>query len=492
MPRAESAFDSTATGQPSAPALRYSRQAGLVFLLFAFVYGYFTHDAGWNGNSRFCLTFALVHDGTFAIDDYHETPYLQTGDKSFHNGHYYCDKAVGTSLLAALAYAPVLLVTYFAGVQLSIPQTQHLLTFLTIGLPAAFAVSLMYQLCAHVSGSRRRGYVAALAIGLGTMAFPFSTLFFGHQLAASLVFGAFYLIFQLGADPARRAFARMFLIGLLSGCALITEYTTAVIVVPLIAYYFHALRSVRPWRSRAMMLLPLAGSAIPIGVLLLYNTACFGHPLANAYQFAADEYFRQQNQQGLMGLGMPRLIPLYYLTIDPARGLFLQSPVLLIALPGLCAMLKTPRRRVEGLLAVYGLVSFLLIHSAHYMWWGGWTFGPRYAIPALPLLCLPIVLAPRRWNAALAALLLISIVQMLIVTAQEPLTPSDHIARIQRQAPFSYSPIYSDSLPKLLAGEFTPNLGNRMGLKRFASLAPLFAALIGVSGVLFHRRRIRP
>jgi hypothetical protein len=36
-----------------------------------------------------------------------------------------------------------------------------------------------------------------LGYGLGTIAFAFSTVFFGHQIAALLLFGAFYLLFQV-------------------------------------------------------------------------------------------------------------------------------------------------------------------------------------------------------------------------------------------------------------------------------------------------------
>ena len=64
-------------------------------------YAYFVAAPAWNQNSRLALTRALVERHTTIIDDDHET----TGDKSFRDGHFYSDKAPGTSLLATIPYA---------------------------------------------------------------------------------------------------------------------------------------------------------------------------------------------------------------------------------------------------------------------------------------------------------------------------------------------------------------------------------------------------
>ena len=62
----------------------------LALVLFA-SYAYFVPSPGWNQNSRFALTRALVEHGSTIIDESHET----TGDKSFRDGHFYSDKAPG-------------------------------------------------------------------------------------------------------------------------------------------------------------------------------------------------------------------------------------------------------------------------------------------------------------------------------------------------------------------------------------------------------------
>jgi len=77
--------------------------------LFALVFGayaYFYQAGGWNQNSRFDLTRAIVEQGTVAIDAFHEN----TGDKAQRGDHWFTDKAPGLSWLAVPAYASAQLV----------------------------------------------------------------------------------------------------------------------------------------------------------------------------------------------------------------------------------------------------------------------------------------------------------------------------------------------------------------------------------------------
>ena len=44
----------------------------IVFFLLAFMYAYFYHEPGYNGNSRLSLTAAIAEEGRLAIDSFHE------------------------------------------------------------------------------------------------------------------------------------------------------------------------------------------------------------------------------------------------------------------------------------------------------------------------------------------------------------------------------------------------------------------------------------
>jgi hypothetical protein len=89
------------------------------------------------------------------------------------------------------------------------------------------------------------------------------------------------------------------------------------------------------------------------------------------------------------------LSPSHYLglLLAPSRGLFVYSPVLLFALPGLVRALRDPPRPPLREVTIAGLLVFLL-YGWIATWWGGWVFGPRYMADLMPFFALWLVLAP--------------------------------------------------------------------------------------------------
>jgi hypothetical protein len=67
----------------------------------------------------------------------------------------------------------------------------------------------------------------------------------------------------------------------------------------------------------------------------------------------------------------------------PSRGLFVYSPVLLFALPGLARSLGRSAPPTERLISLAGVLVFVL-YGFVTTWWGGWIFGPRYMTDTLP------------------------------------------------------------------------------------------------------------
>ena len=465
------------------------KEALLVFLLLAFTYAYFYHDPGWNGNSRLGLTFAIVEEGRLTIDSFHDQIGTFTKDKAIYNGHYYSTKAIGSSLIAVFFYFPLYRLERVLDFDLSLQELKYLLTFFSIGLPSALAGSLMYVLCKQVTGNRFRSYVSTIAVNLGTMIFPFSVIFFGHQLVGSLLFGAFFLIFQLKIEPGYRRKGVLFLVGFLLGFALTTEYPVAPIVLMLAAYYFSILFEKGATNRSLAVILPALGACIPVAVLLAYNTAVFDNPISTGYTHSADPWFRQQQSQALVGIGWPNPKAIFFMTMHPAFGLFWQSPVLIMALIGIWFMSRVSNYRVEALIAITAFFSLLILYSGFYNWYGGWTFGPRYLIPMLTLLCLPLAFIPKRWFAGVVSLGLISILQMFIAVSSLIIIPDNFYKQFDKLGYFAYSSIYSYCLQLLLDGEFSTNIGNKLfGLDTWVSLIPLLVVILIITSVFFVRR----
>jgi hypothetical protein len=155
--------------------------------------------------------------------------------------------------------------------------------------------------------------------------------------------------------------------------------------------------------------------------------------------------------------------------------------MLLLALPGFFLLGK--RWKAEAILLAAAWVGVVLMSSGYENWEAGSAYGPRYQIPAIPLLMLAVALAAGRWPFVFKALSVVSAAFMLIVTA--------------------HTPTVQESLPVPLAaaiGAFSvgrleqPNLGMAFGLPGLASLAPLLVvegALLAWLAVTF-RTRERP
>ncbi len=460
--------------------MKYSVKALLVFVLLAFMYGYYYQNPGANGNSRLGLSFALVQQRRLTIDSYYNAEGTRTIDFAVINGYHYTDKAIGTSVFGAVAYAPIYLLMKLAKIQLDLRDIKYILTFVVIGIPSAFAGSLVYVLCEAISRSSLRAYLATLAITLGTMVFPFSAIFFGHQLAGALLFVSFFLIFQIRLKPdLGLKWGYLFLIGLLLGAAFLMEYTTAIIIFPLGVYVLYLLRDRLSLRWLLSVIAPLAlGGLIPLSILMIYNISVFGNPFSIGYQYLGNQ-FEESMSQGFLGIGRPRLEVLFYLTFHPAEGIFWQSPVLLMAVPGYYFLWRDKRYRLEAILVGIAFVGFLLLNSGYFLWWGGGSFAPRHLIPMLLFLCIPLVMLPKRFDPLVTILAVISFAQMLIPVAGTMLVPDNYFMQNPHLNFFGYSTIYSYALPQLLAGQFTYNLGEiLLGLKNWMIQLPYIAVLL--------------
>jgi len=94
----------------------------------------------------------------------------------------------------------------------------------------------------------------------------------------------------------------------------------------------------------------------------------------------------------------------------PSRGLFVYSPVLLFALPGLVHTLRASAPPTERLMSLAGVLVFVL-YGFVATWWGGWVFGPRYMADLLPFFALWLARTPllRRARVPLALLFVIAL-----------------------------------------------------------------------------------
>ena len=327
---------------------------------------------------------------------------------------------------------------------------------------------------------------------LGTMFYPYSTTFFCHALTASLVFGAFLMIFILGETPEKnRKPVYFILIGLLLGWALITEFPSAFLILGLVIYYFIKIYSNRRYKIWPNILFPIIGAAIPILLQLTYNKLCFGGFFSFSYAHEYVSTFQENHSQGLLGISLPALRPLYYMTIHPSMGLFWESPFLLLAFVGLFPIVKSNRKKTELIFSILLISLYILIISGgRDIWWGGAAFGARHILPILLFFSIPLSYLPKRLNWVLIVLGIFSIGQMVLIasTAVEMHAQVDWSWSTVNLQFFEYSQIYDYALQHFLAGDLNSNIGNYIfGLDSWMSLIPFFVVLIAGTCIFFRQ-----
>jgi hypothetical protein len=466
-----------------------SRSAALFALVFC-AYAYFYQAGGWNQNSRFDLVRALVDGRTASIDAYH----ANTKDKARRDKVYYSDKAPGVSWLAVPAYAAVRMVSAAPPWDPELlAWGSYLATVSAVALPSTFGVvALEWLLAAFGLAAGVRGGVA-LAYGLGTLAFPYSTLFYGHQTAAAFLIGGFAVLVRArhrqrvrADDPGR---AELLGAGLLLGAAVACEYPAALAALPIVIYAWHCLRP----RSRVLWL--LAGMALPGLAVAAYHEAVFGSPLALPYDFSTR---RHRHQGFFMGLGMPRGEALWHLLASPFRGLFYSSSWLLLALPGAVRLWRGRRFRAEAAVCLAAFGLFVWMNASLVDWDGGWALGARYLVPTLPFLAvLAAGLAVRREGAPAPAravwivgLVLVGLSPFLMLagTAVRPEVPNllrqpftDLVLPAFARGDLAQNTQSIDSVRPVEGGPRQAwNLGQKLfGLDGLPSLVPLLVALLG-------------
>jgi hypothetical protein len=482
-----------------------------IFLIALVCYAYFfPRWADPNQNSRLNMVVAIVDDGTFQIDKY----VANTVDYAKVDGHYYSDKAPGVAFLGVPLYASLRAVldlpvmgqlTERLGNSAAFKETlresgsgvledkvrfalaQVVLSFLTNAVPTALLCVLIYRLLARFGSGQGSRIFVALAYGLLTPAFAYANSFYGHQLSAFLLFAAFYLLFPL--DPSQNqslvkpGAMRLFGIGLLLGYSVVTEFPAALIAGILTLYAFYVLYRVGALLKGAPM---VAGLGICAAGLMLYNTTVFGGPFKLGY--SNSELWTAQHSAGFMSLTMPGWEAASGITFSLFRGLFVLSPVLLLAVAGFVMWWRSGRLRAAFWVALLSTLSMFLFNASSIMWWGGFAIGPRYVLPGLPFMALAIVFVidpatarqtqpataqrPAAWLLGLVVVLsLWSFIATWGMTLAEQAFPSDA---------FRANPYIEHALPSWQAGNIARNLGTIAGFKGVTALMPLAALIVAV------------
>ena len=489
------------------PNLRRRRLTGLLAIASITLAAALVMQAsGWAQVSNFALVRAMS-DGTAKIDPYH----WETKDESWYRGHYYSVKspilpALTLPVFEVLKRTDAPRIAYEAAKSsrengswrwrpLSTPEglygANRVRTYRVrgrieantpiiwvLGLFGAVLPALGLMLLVRRTGERLEpgyGVAAAVTLGLCTMVLPFSTLYFSHVLAALLGFAAFAVLWRERDRAAGGSLPLVALGGLLAGLAFASEYPLA-LGGAVLGLYALGRRGTRVRRGAVYA----AGAVVGALPLFAYNLWAFGSATHLSYAGAVKEQgvtghdVLGSNESGFFGVGVPSPRVALELLFS-SKGLFTLAPVLVMGVVGAVLMWRRGRRAEAATIGGVAFV-YLVYNSGYWLPFGGGTPGPRFLMPLIPFLALPLALAYKRFPVTTFALAVPSALFMLTATLTFPLIGNDEVG----------------FWAKLLdAANFEPTVATPLGAGHgWSGIAPVLA--LAVLGAAFALGATRP
>ena len=244
-----------------------------------------------------------------------------------------------------------------------------LLIFLRLGLPAG------------------RALAAAGILALATPLASYSAWFFSEPLGAALLLGAAAVLFT-GAEDIPVSAGQAAAAGALLGAAIWVRPTHVLAALAFLVALFVRDRK----RAAAPAVVMLGVVCFAVAAYLWRNVYLFGHPFDFGYPPAAE------NGKALNTFHTPLATGLFGFLFSPGKSIFVFAPPVLLAFFGL----RSLWRRNRGLATIAALtpIIYIAFFATYTQWEGGYSYGPRYLVPALALACLPLATALERSGAA--------------------------------------------------------------------------------------------
>ncbi|MBE9130239.1 hypothetical protein IQ258_29940, partial [Coleofasciculus sp. LEGE 07081] len=321
---------------------------------------------GFDGNDMLSVSKSLVTQLNFTVPP---------GSGALgRDGQYY---SIRYPLLPILA-TPFVAIGLALGEGLNLPAdyVAAVCALVLCVLLTALTASLVALVALRLGSSTTGAYLAALCFAFGTTALVYSREFFAEPLLSFITVSSLYLAF----GKTNRAHAGA---SILAGLAL-TAKPAGIVIGPVLSAYLLLKRY--PLRNA---LGPMLGTVMGFMLYMAYNYLRFGSLLSTG---------QNASKFGLDGV-LPRFLGLLF-SPGAGGGLIWYCPPTILAIIGFRKVLKS--KPLEALAVAGIFLGYLVLHS---FWeFGGWSWGPRFLVPALPGLMALTALIEKKWWKWLIAL----------------------------------------------------------------------------------------
>ncbi len=338
----------------------------------------------------------MVGNKTFALmqfDNYGEGNDIAITE----DGTLYSDRPPGTAIVGTIFYTVSSWFPEFPHPLPSRHDAENPRLIYVMLLPSLFGagtVVLLYFFLRQLSIPTAAAMTTSIFFAIGTIHWKYSSVLFSHALSSFLIMLSLYLAVNIIHDNRNLIILR-FILGFTLGFSVLTEYSNFIIVIIIALLLLISIKTFT-LKSIATAITPfIAGGLLPAMFLAFYNYSNFGSPFTLSYTYALNYPWAGDFRSTFDFPLLSGLKAMLYWGQGGGwcgetctnQGVFLLSPILLLALPGFWPYVRQAQW-ISGLTAfifIIYLIFFSKHHTAH-----GFTADGRYLAPFLTLLAIPM------------------------------------------------------------------------------------------------------
>lgn len=261
---------------------------------------------------------------------------------------------------------------------------------------SALAVVGMFYVLRHLFVSDKKATALALLYAFGTPVFFRTGYLNQNMMLGHIAFLGFAVLWNPGGRLRWPARWRFVLAGLAGGTSLLFDYSGLVFLAGLLLY---GLAKSLPDTSRRglarLSVWYVLGAVGPVLLLWFYQWQSFGNPFLPGQNWMPPV---EWSDMGYQGFGLPQPELLAMLAFDYRFGLFVSSPLMILALAA-PFLNRSSERRLPSI----ELVTILVLFVGLWVFFSGSNYtrlqfntGVRYLAPIFPFLFIPAVVVLER------------------------------------------------------------------------------------------------
>ncbi len=307
---------------------------------------------------------SLYMRGSFIID-YASASHM---DSSYTGADFLSNKPPGYPLLLLFCAMPLIYVSNAVHIPVLTVSVAYLLNVFL----ACIVFLLVYRLCKAFSLSETVSVISAEYVIFGCLTIVLVSVSMSHLLSSLLILSAVYLSFGKGRGSLALGASSLCL-----GYSIAVDYVNALAVLGIAPSILPRIIADRKVAAMSSVLF-----AIPLAGLLAYNVHYFGTPFESGYSnYFPPEHISYDRDAGLMAAPNPGVF--YGMFFSGSRGIFVYSPLFLLAVPGFFLISKKARLKAAALASPILMTAMFL--SMYSFWHGGHFLGLRHMAHLFPL-----------------------------------------------------------------------------------------------------------